>query len=160
VLVVASSCTVTVFAPPVLNNVVTGISRFTVVDDAFTDRGRLVPLGVLGMNRDLSLLSRGLRRLLRGKPASPRGGTLGLLHGSSLEESSDFIAGPTGLKIRWLGHVTKEHGDCDHVLADSTENRGLDRPILNDAMINIVSSLSSSSAMCARRVLLLEGSLK
>jgi hypothetical protein len=57
-------------------------------------------------------------------------------------------------------HVTKEHGGCDHVLAGSTENRGLDRPILNDAMINVASSLLSSSAMCARHVLLLEGSLK
>jgi hypothetical protein len=87
VLVVASSCIVTVFAPPALDDVVTGISRFTVVDDAFTDRGRLVPLGVLGMNRGLSLLSGGLGRLLRGKAASPQGGTLGLLHGSGLEES-------------------------------------------------------------------------
>jgi hypothetical protein len=160
VLVVASSCTVTVFAPLALDNVVTGISRFTVVDDAFTNRGRLVPLGVLRMNRGLSLLSGGLRRLLRGKPASPRGGTLSLLHGSGLEESSDFIAGPMGLKVRWLGHVMKEHGSCDHVLAGSTENRGVDCSILDDATINIVSFLSSSSAMCARRALLLEGSLK
>jgi hypothetical protein len=63
-LVVASSCTVTVFAPPALDDVVTSISRFIVVDDAFTNRGRLVPLGVLGMNRGLSLLSGGLHRLL------------------------------------------------------------------------------------------------
>jgi hypothetical protein len=52
------------FAPPALNDVVTGISRFTVVDDAFMDRDRVVLLGVLGMNRGLSLLSGGLRRLL------------------------------------------------------------------------------------------------
>jgi hypothetical protein len=160
VLVVASSCTVTVFAPPALNDVVTGISRFTVVDDVFTDRGCLVPLGVLGMNRGLSLLSGGLHRLLRGKPASLRGGTLSLLHGSGLEESSDFIAGPTGLEVRWLRHVMKEHGGCDHVLAGSTKNRGVDRPILDDAMINVTSSLSSSFAMCACCALLLEGSLK
>jgi hypothetical protein len=160
VLVVASSYTFTVFAPPALDDVVTGISRFMVVDDAFTDRGSLVSLGVLGMNRGLFLMSGGLRRLLRGKPASPRGGTLGLLHGSGLEESSDFIAGPTSLKVRWLGHVTKEHDGCDHVLAGSTENRGLDRPILDDATIDVASSLSSSSAMCACRTLLLEGSLK
>jgi hypothetical protein len=57
-------------------------------------------------------------------------------------------------------HVTKEHGGCDHVLAGSTENWGLDRPILNDAMIDVTSSLSSSSAMCARLAFLLEGSLK
>jgi hypothetical protein len=52
------------FAPRTLDDVVTGISRFTVVNDAFMNRGRLVPLGVLGMNRGLSLLSGGLRRLL------------------------------------------------------------------------------------------------
>jgi hypothetical protein len=50
VLVVASSYTVTMFAPPALDDVVTGISRFTVVDDALMDRGHPVPLGVLGMN--------------------------------------------------------------------------------------------------------------
>jgi hypothetical protein len=64
VLVVASSCTVIVFAPPALDDVVTGISRFTVVDDALMDRGRPVPLGVLEMNRGLPLLSGGLGRLL------------------------------------------------------------------------------------------------
>jgi hypothetical protein len=148
------------FVPPLLDDVVTGISRFTVVDDAFTKRDRLVPLGVLGMNRGLSLLTRGLRRLLRGKPTSPGGRTLGLLHGSSLEESSNFITGSTGLEVRWLGHVTKEHGGCDHVLAGLTENRGLDCLILDDATIDVVSSLSSSSTMCACHVLLLEGLLK
>jgi hypothetical protein len=53
-----------VFAPPALDDVVTGISRFTVVDDALSDRGRPVSLGVLGMNRGLSLLLGGLDRLL------------------------------------------------------------------------------------------------
>jgi hypothetical protein len=43
------------FVPLTLDDVVTGISRFTVVNDAFTDRGRLVPLGVLRMNQGLSL---------------------------------------------------------------------------------------------------------
>jgi hypothetical protein len=52
------------FVPLALDDVVTGISRFMVVDDAFTDRGRLVPLSVLGMNRGLSLLLGGLHRLL------------------------------------------------------------------------------------------------
>jgi hypothetical protein len=52
------------FVPPALNDVVTSILRFAVVDDALTDRGRLVPLGVLGMNRGHSLLLGGLRRLL------------------------------------------------------------------------------------------------
>jgi hypothetical protein len=99
VLVVASSYTITVFVPPALDDVVTGILRFTVVDDALTDRGRLIPLGVLGMNRGFALLSGGLHRLLRDKPMSPRGRTLSLLHGSGLEESLDFITGPTGLKV-------------------------------------------------------------
>jgi hypothetical protein len=140
------------FAPPLLDDVVTGISRFTVVDDAFMKRDHLVPLGVLGMNQGLSLLTGGLRRLLRGKPASPGGRTLGLLHGSGLEESSDFIMGPTSLEVRWLGHVMKEHGGCDHVLAGSTENQGVDRPILDDATINVVSSLSRAPPPCARAV--------
>jgi hypothetical protein len=87
------------FAPSALDDVVTGISRFMVVDDAFTNKGRLVPLGLLRMNRGLSLLTGGLRRLLRGKPVSPRGGTLGLLHGSGLKESSYFITGLTGLEV-------------------------------------------------------------
>jgi hypothetical protein len=80
---------------------------------------------------------------------SPRGRTLGLLHGSDLEESSDFIVGPMGLEVRWLGHVTKEHGGCDHILAGSIENQGLDRLILDDVTINVVSSLSSPPP-CAR----------
>jgi hypothetical protein len=90
----------------------------------------------------------------------PRGRTLGLLHGSSLEESSDFILGSTGLGVRRLGHVTKEHGGCDHVLASSTKNWGLGCLILKDAMINVASSLLSSFAMCACPALLLEGLLK
>jgi hypothetical protein len=64
VLVVALSCTVTTLAPPTLDEVVTGVSRFAVVDDAFTYRGRLVLLGMLEMNRGLSLLLGGLRELL------------------------------------------------------------------------------------------------
>jgi hypothetical protein len=52
------------FAPPALDDIVTGISRFTVVDDAFMERDRLIPLGMLRMNQGLSLLSGGLRRLL------------------------------------------------------------------------------------------------
>jgi hypothetical protein len=65
VLVVASSYTVTTLALTVLVDVVTGISGFTVVNDAFTDRGYLVPLGGrLGTNRALFLLSGGLCRLL------------------------------------------------------------------------------------------------
>jgi hypothetical protein len=34
-----------------------GVSKFTVVDDVLRGRGRPVSLGVLGMNRGLSLLS-------------------------------------------------------------------------------------------------------
>jgi hypothetical protein len=161
VLVVASSCTITTLTPPALVDVVIGISRFAVVDDAFTDRGCLVPLGgVLGMNRGLSLLSGGLHRLLRGKPVSPRGGTLGMLYGSGLEESSNFIAGPMSLGVRWLRHVTKEHGGCDNVRVGSAEDRGLACLILDGATIDVASSLSSSSAMCACHTLVLEGLLK
>jgi hypothetical protein len=54
----------------------------------------------------------------------------------------------------------KEHGGGNHVLAGSTENQGVDHLILDDATIDVASSLSSSSTMCACRVLLLEGSLK
>jgi hypothetical protein len=53
----------------------------------------------------------------------------------------------------------KEHGGGDHVLAGSTKNQGVDRPILDDATIDVASSFSSSSAMCACHVLLLKGSL-
>jgi hypothetical protein len=91
---------------------------------------------------------------------SPRGGTLDLLHGSGLEESSDFIAGLMGLGVRWLGHVTKKHGGCDNILAGSAEDRGFAYPILDDAMIDVASSFSSSSAVCACHTLLLEGLLK
>jgi hypothetical protein len=111
---------------------------------------------MLGMNRGFSLLSRGLRRLLRVKPTSPRGGTLGLLHGSGLEESSDFITGPTSLGVRWLGHVTKEHNGCDNILAGSAEDLGLASPILDDATIDVVSSLLSSSVVCMCRALMFE----
>jgi hypothetical protein len=74
VLVVASSNTVTTFAPTTLVDVITGISGLAVVDDAFMDRSCLVPSGgELGINRGLFLLSGGLRRLLRCKPTQPRG---------------------------------------------------------------------------------------
>jgi hypothetical protein len=83
-----------------------------------------------------------------------------LLHGSDLKESSDFITGPTGLEVRWLRHVMKEHGGCDNILAGSAENRGLTCPILDDVTIDIMSSLSSSSAVCTCRALMLKGLLK
>jgi hypothetical protein len=54
----------------------------------------------------------------------------------------------------------KEHGDHDNILAGSAEDRGLTYPILDDAMIDVVSSLSSSSTVCACRVFVLEGLLK
>jgi hypothetical protein len=48
---VASSYTVTTFAPAALVHVVTGISGLAVVDNAFTDRGCPVPSwGRLRMN--------------------------------------------------------------------------------------------------------------
>jgi hypothetical protein len=151
VLVVASSCTITTLTPSALVDVVMGIPRFVVIDDAFTDRGRLVPLGGgLGMNRGLSLLSGGLHRLLRGKPVSPQGRTLGLLHGSGLEESSDFIMGPMGLRVRWLGHVTMEHGGRDNILAGSAEDQGFACSILDDTTIDVTSSLSRAPPPCAR----------
>jgi hypothetical protein len=122
-LVVASSCAVTTFAHAAFVDVVTGISRLAVVDNVFTDRGCLVPLwGRLGINRGLFLLSRGLRRLLRCKPAVPRGRTLGLLHGHSLEETLNLIAGPTGLRGRWLGYIAEKHGGGDDILAGSVED--------------------------------------
>jgi hypothetical protein len=74
------------------------------------------------MNQGLFLLSGGLQRLLRGKPAAPRGGTLGLLHGRSLEETSNLIVGPMGLGCRWLRHIAEKHGGGDNVLAGSVED--------------------------------------
>jgi hypothetical protein len=68
--------------------------------------------------------------------------------------------GPMGLGVRWLGHVTKEHGSCDNILVGSAKNRGLACPILGDATIDIASSLSSSSAVCACRAFMREGLLK
>jgi hypothetical protein len=65
---------------------------------------------------------RGLRRLLRGKLAAPRGETLGLLHGHSLEETSNLIMGPLGLGCRRLRHIVEKHGDDDDVLAGSVED--------------------------------------
>jgi hypothetical protein len=54
----------------------------------------------------------------------------------------------------------EEHGGGDNVLAGSSENRGVDRPILIDAMIDVASSLTSSSAMCVCRTLMLEALLE
>jgi hypothetical protein len=54
----------------------------------------------------------------------------------------------------------KEHGGGYNVLAGSTENRGVDRPILSDATIDVVSSLSSSPAMSVCRTFILEGLLE
>jgi hypothetical protein len=154
--VVTSSHTVTVFARAAFDDVATCVSEFMIIGDVLKDRGRPVSLDVLGMNRGLFLLSGGLSRLLQGRPTSPRGRTLGLLQGSSLKESSDFIPGLSSIGVRWLGHVAKEHGGGDYVLAGSGENRGVDRLILGNATVDVVSSLPSSSAMCACRTLLLE----
>jgi hypothetical protein len=62
--VVASSHAVTVFARAALDDVATGVSRFTVVGDGLRGRSRPVLPGRLGMNRGLSLLSGGLGELL------------------------------------------------------------------------------------------------
>jgi hypothetical protein len=64
-LVVSSRCAVTASTLAAFVDVVAGVSGHVVVDDAFVDRGCLVPLWCgLRMNRDLFLLSGGLRRLL------------------------------------------------------------------------------------------------
>jgi hypothetical protein len=68
--------------------------------------------------------------------------------------------GPTGLRGRWLGHVAEKHGGDDDILAGSVEDRGFTHPLLDDATINVESSLSSSSTTYARRMLPLEGLLK
>jgi hypothetical protein len=54
----------------------------------------------------------------------------------------------------------KEHTGCDNILAGSAEDRWLACPILDDATIDVMSSLSSSSAVCACRALMLKGLLK
>jgi hypothetical protein len=97
--VVASSHTVTVFACATLDDVATGVSRLAVVGDGL--RGRCYPVspGRLGMNRGFSLLSGRLEGPLRGCFAPPRGRALGLLHGGSLEEPSDFVSSPTGVRV-------------------------------------------------------------
>jgi hypothetical protein len=62
--------------------------------------------------------------LLQGKLTTPRGRILGLLHGHSLEETSNLIMGPTGLRGRWFGHVAEKHGGGDDVLAGLVEDQG------------------------------------
>jgi hypothetical protein len=97
--VVASGHAVTVLARAALDDVATGVSRLAVVGDGLRGRSYLVSPGRLGMNRGLSLLTGGLDELLRGRLASPRGRALGLLHGNGLEEFSDFITSPTGVRV-------------------------------------------------------------
>jgi hypothetical protein len=123
VLVVASRCTITTSTPAAFVDVIAGVSGFVVVDDALTDISCLFPLRCeLRMNRGLSLMSRGLRKLLHGKPAVPRGRTLGLLHVHSLKETSNLIVSSLGLGCRWLRHVAEKHGGSDDVLAGSVED--------------------------------------
>jgi hypothetical protein len=45
-------------------------------------------------------------------------------------------------------------------LAGSSENRGVDRPVLVDATVDVASPLTSSSAKCVFRTLTLEGLLE
>jgi hypothetical protein len=121
--VVASRCAVIASTLAVFVDVATDVSGLMIIDDTFTDKGRLVPLWCgLGLNRDLFLLLGGLRRLLQGNPAAPRGGTLGLLHCCRFEETSNFITGPMGLGGRWLWHIVEEHGGSDNVLVGSIED--------------------------------------
>jgi hypothetical protein len=96
---VTSSHIVTVFARAALNDVATGASGFVIVGNVLGDRRRPVSPSRLGMNRGFSLLSGGLDEPLRGWLASPRGRALGLLHGSGLEEFSDFVLSPTGVGV-------------------------------------------------------------
>jgi hypothetical protein len=56
--------------------------------------------------------------------------------------------------------LRKKHGGSDDVLAGSIEDRGFAHPLLDDATINVESSLSSSSATYVRHMLPLEGLLK
>jgi hypothetical protein len=90
----------------------------------------------------------------------PRGGTLSLLHDRSLEETSNLIAGPIGLRGRWFEHVAEKHGSDDDVLVGSVKDRGFAHPILDDATIDVMGSLSSSSATYACHALPLEGLVK
>jgi hypothetical protein len=68
--------------------------------------------------------------------------------------------GPIGLGGRRLRHIAEKHGSDDNVLAGPVEDWGFARLILDDAMIDIMCSLLSSSATCVRRALPLEGLLK
>jgi hypothetical protein len=71
--VVASRGAVTASALAALVDVVAGVSRLVVVNNALMDKGCLIPLQCgLRMNRGLFLVSRGLRRLLGGKSTAPR----------------------------------------------------------------------------------------
>jgi hypothetical protein len=160
-LVVALRCVITASAPATLVDVIAGVSGLTVIDDVLMDRGCPIPLRCgLGMNRGLFLVLRVLRRLLGGKPVVPRGVTLGLLHGRGLKETSNIIAGLPGLERRWLRHVAEKHGGGNDVLTGSVEDWVFARLGLDDAMIDVMSSLLSSSATCMHRALLLEGLLK
>jgi hypothetical protein len=60
---------------------------------------------------------------------------------------------------RWLGHVAEKHDGGDDVLAGLVEDWGFARLVLDDAMIDVVSSLSSPSTMCMRHTLPLLGLL-
>jgi hypothetical protein len=96
---VTSSYTVTVFARAALDDVATGVSRFTVVGNVLRGRSRPILSGMLGMNRGLSLLLGGLGKPLRGWLVLPRGRAVGLLHSSGLEEFSDFISSSTSIRV-------------------------------------------------------------
>jgi hypothetical protein len=160
-LVVASRRGVTASTLAAFVDVITGVSGLAVIDDAFMDRGFHAPSWCgLGMNQGLFLLLRALRRLLRGKPTMPRGGTFDLLHGHSLEETSNLIAGSMGLGGRWLRHIAEKHGGSDDVLAGLVEDWGFTHLVLDDATIDVAGSVLSPSATCVRRALSLEGLLK
>jgi hypothetical protein len=69
--------------------------------------------------------------------------------------------GLPGLGCRWLRHIAEKHGgDDDDVLAGSVEDWGFALLVHDDASIDVMSSLSSSSATCTCRALPLEGLLE
>jgi hypothetical protein len=83
-----------------------------------------------------------------------------LLHGRSLEETLNLIAGLAGLGGKWLRHIAEKHRGRNDVLAGSVEDWGFTRLILDDAAIDVAGSFLSSSATYVCGALPLEGLLK
>jgi hypothetical protein len=146
-LVVASSYTITTLAPSALGDVGTGVSRFMVVDDVFKDRGRLVLLGVLGMNRGLSPVGRApqaaprqarvaLRQNSRPVAWQRSRGVLGFHHG---------LDGPWGSMARACYEGAWRLRQCSGWL---NQKLGLDCPVLDDAPPPCARATRSCSRVC------------